>query len=138
MSTTGQMADWVDARLAQLASATLEQRRTRAESVARWMPREIGQRYSEPLSLQVFANETNLSTNYLSQVFSEHAGASFLQYLTDCRMGRALELMADPRIPISQIGAMVGYENANYFARLFRKRHGMSPSEFRERMNFEA
>lgn len=138
LSSAGQLADWVDTRLSQLASVTLEQRRTRAESIAHLMTRQIRERYSEPLSLQVFANETNLSTNYLSQVFSENVGASFLQYLTDCRMNRALELLADPCIPISQIGAMVGYENANYFARLFRKRQGMSPSEFRERMSFEA
>lgn len=137
LSSAAQIADWVDTRLAQLASVTLEQRRTRAESIAHLMTRQIHERYSEPLSLQVFANETNLSTNYLSQVFSENVGTSFLQYLTDCRMNRALELLADPCIPISQIGAMVGYENANYFARLFRKRYGMSPSEYRERMSFE-
>lgn len=138
LNSAAALRDWFESRLVQLVDIATEQRRGRSELVARWMTEQIHQRYGEQLSLQVFADETNFSVSYLSQVFSEQIGMPFLQYLTNCRMNRVSELLNDARIPISQVGAMVGYESANYFARLFRKWHGVSPSEYRERALYEA
>jgi two-component system response regulator YesN len=52
-------------------------------------------------------------------------------------MTKAKELMKDPTLKIQTIGSMVGYGDQNYFARAFRKRFGVSPTEYREKIGIE-
>ena len=50
------------------------------------------------------------------------------------RIARAKELLADPDMPVTEIGLCVGYQTPSSFAASFRKTVGMSPSEFRRRL----
>lgn len=56
------------------------------------------------------------------------------QYITDFRMKKAAQLLADPRNRISDISSQVGYNDGNYFSKSFRKYAGVSPSEYREQV----
>lgn len=84
------------------------------------------------ISIKLLADEVYLTPTYLSSLFKKTTGMTIGQYLTEIRMQRAKELLMDPGWKLYQIAGMVGYEDANYFAKTFKKKTGMLPSEYRE------
>jgi len=87
--------------------------------------------YSDNITLEQIANVLNVSPYYLSHVFSEESDFTLFHYLMTLRMQKALQLIQSGGDKISYVAAAVGYDNPNYFARVFRKYYGRSPSEAR-------
>ena len=58
------------------------------------------------------------------------------EYITGVRMDKARKYLAGPALTVSEVGSMVGYPDANYFAKVFRKRFGMTPKEYRNEQFF--
>lgn len=90
--------------------------------------------HHESLSIKEMADHVYLSASYLCTYFKNQTGQTLNQYLTDYRMKKAMHLLADPRIPVSDISAKVGYSNGNYFGKSFKKYTGLSPSKYREKL----
>ena len=91
----------------------------------------IEKNYMCSLSLNDLSKELYITPNYLTTLFKKETGVSFKKYLTDLRMKKAEELLADPKYKISEITAIIGYENEEYFCRLFKRYHGVTPTEYR-------
>ncbi len=89
--------------------------------------------YSKPITLAAAARHFNVSSCYFSHLFRRENGESFIGYLTDLRLREAERLLRDTTMNVSEVARSVGYENPNYFARLFQKRHGFPPSDCREK-----
>ncbi len=87
--------------------------------------------YQEDLSLQDVAKMMRYSDTYLCKVFKECFHKSFITYLSELRMTKAKALLRDVTIPINEISLNVGYRDANYFARVFKRLEGVTPSEYR-------
>lgn len=87
------------------------------------------------LSIKMMADEVYITPTYLSSLFKKTKGVTIGQYLTELRIKRAKELLADPQWKLYQISEMVGYEDANYFGKIFKKKVGMLPSEYRDSMH---
>ena len=93
----------------------------------------ISRHYNNPmLSTKEISQYASLSASYACTVFKNETGQTLNQYLTEFRLERAKELLADPRNNISDIAASVGYNDSNYFGKAFKKYSGQSPSEYRE------
>ncbi|MEE1114029.1 MAG: response regulator [Eubacterium sp.] len=93
----------------------------------------IQQHYDDPmLSTKEISEYASLSASYACTVFKNETGQTLNQFLTEYRMGRAKELLADPRNNISEIASRVGYNDSNYFGKAFKKYAGQSPSEYRD------
>jgi len=90
----------------------------------------IGERYAERLHLSLAAEAAQVSGAYLSRLFSEHLRTSFIDYLTELRVENAERLMRDTRMTMKEISFAVGYPDPNYFARIFRKSTGLSPTAY--------
>lgn len=88
----------------------------------------------ESLSVCDISNQVFLSASYVCTYFKNETGQTINQYLTDFRIKKAKELLADPRYQITDISKKVGYSNGNYFSKSFKKLTGLSPSEYREKM----
>ncbi|MGC9312045.1 MAG: helix-turn-helix transcriptional regulator, partial [Sediminispirochaetaceae bacterium] len=86
--------------------------------------------YSRPIQLSDVALHVEVSPAYLSNLFTRHLGRSFIDQLTDCRIDRAKQLLAEQGHPIKTISHMVGYQDPNYFSRLFKKWTGQSPTDY--------
>lgn len=84
------------------------------------------------MSIKLLADEVYLTPTYLSSLFKKTTGSTIGQYLTEIRMNKAQELLMDTGLKLYQIAEMVGFEDANYFAKTFKKKTGMLPSEYRE------
>lgn len=93
----------------------------------------IGAHYMDPaLSVKTISEYISFSAPYACTVFKNATGITLNQYITDVRMKKAKQLLTDPRNKISDISALVGYYDGNYFGKLFKKYTDMSPSEYRE------
>ncbi|MEO8204823.1 MAG: AraC family transcriptional regulator [Chthoniobacterales bacterium] len=87
--------------------------------------------YRERITLASLSKLVFVSSNHLSTIFREYTGRSPIDYLIQLRMEEASRLLQSPQYAIGEIGTMVGYEDAAYFSRHFRKHFGMPPADFR-------
>jgi len=93
----------------------------------------IKSNYVSPnLSLEEVSNKLSYSISYISAVLKKY-GTLFTKYLTDIRMEKAKELVANPSYRILEISKMVGYEDPYYFSHCFKKYYGLSPLEYRKK-----
>lgn len=83
------------------------------------------------ISLDTVSDILNINASYFSTLFKRSFGVNFLDYLTELRINAARELLMDPLRSTAEIAEMVGYENANYFTRVFKKKTGMTPTKYR-------
>lgn len=88
---------------------------------------------ARPWTLELLARSSGLNPSYFSRLFARVTGISPLAYLNRWRLERAAVQLAQTEGPIAQIGAEVGWMDANLFARRFREHFGSSPSAFRQR-----
>lgn len=90
--------------------------------------------YYENITLSFLAGEYHMDVSYLSRVFSQKYGETIIAFLTRLRMEHAVELMRDQDKKLETISFLVGYDDYNYFSRVFRKKLGVSPSEYRSQL----
>lgn len=91
----------------------------------------IEKNYHRPINLADVAESVCLSPVYFSHVFKQQMGIRFVDYLANFRIKKAIELLDDPTLTIYEIATSVGFLNPRYFAATFKKRKGMTPSEYR-------
>ncbi len=83
------------------------------------------------LSLDKFAIEFNLSYSYISKVFKDETGQSFLSYLTQIRLKYIKEQLIETNLPIKEIVAEAGYNDTTNFMRKFKSIEGLTPGQYR-------
>ena len=71
------------------------------------------------------------SDAYFCKLFKQCFKVNFSAYLNEYRVNKARQLILDPRLSLKDIGAAVGYSDANYFTRVFKRLTGQTPSEYR-------
>ena len=91
----------------------------------------IDEHFHEDLSLTAVADLFFFNRSYFSTIFKSHVGKSFSDYLADIRMERAKALLADPANKVQEVAERVGYHDASYFARAFKRKTGFAPEEYR-------
>lgn len=87
--------------------------------------------YAEEINFQDIANEFFIAPNYLYKKFKDKKNMTVMQYLENLRMKKAEELLKDTNLSVTLIANQTGYNDSNYFSRIFKKNYGMSPREFR-------
>ena len=85
----------------------------------------------EEISLDSVAIASNISANYLSALFSQKVGLSFVEYVTKKRMNRAKQLLKKTDKRSGEIAVEVGYKDPRYFSFVFKKKTGCTPSQYR-------
>jgi two-component system response regulator YesN len=91
----------------------------------------IDTHYQFDIGVAQIADQLKITPNYLSTIFHRKMGTTFVHYLTQIRMLKAKEFLADPTLQVQQIAESVGYYNTRYFTKLFTEFAGCTPSEFR-------
>lgn len=100
--------------------------------VVKQMIRYFNDHYHEKISLDQIAKNMYLSTFYISKIFKSETGDTPINYLIELRMEKARELMGEsPELSIQNVAAMVGYDDAYHFSKLFKKHFGTAPSKYR-------
>lgn len=86
------------------------------------------------LCVAELAQRCHLSTSYFAAQFKEYFGVSPKEFLIELRINTAKQHLRRGHLPnISEVAASVGYDDAYHFSKLFHRRTGVSPSEYRHR-----
>lgn len=91
----------------------------------------LARRYTEPLTLGDVAAELGLTAGHVTTVVRQRTGRTVQQWLVEHRMAEARRLLEGGDLLVGAVGARVGYPDPAYFARVFRRAHGMSPAAWR-------
>ena len=97
----------------------------------RYLTRYIENNYQRPLSLDQLSSFSGISKYHLSREFKKYTGFSPLEYIIELRLTHAEILLHNTDIPAYKIGEIVGIPNEANFMRLFKKRYGTTPNQFR-------
>lgn len=93
----------------------------------------INENYMKDISLEKISRNMYLSPAYISRIFKEEAGDSPINYLIKTRLSKAEELLKESGVPVKAAAKGVGYDDAYYFSKLFKKYYGMPPSKYRQK-----
>ena len=83
-------------------------------------------------SLDEIAGALYVNRNYLSRVFKRETGKTLLWYHNAVRCEKAKQLLSGSDLPVSEVGAAVGFVSSAHFSHLFKKMTGIAPSAWRE------
>ena len=89
--------------------------------------------YAEPISLALVAEEVCVSASYLSNIFHEKVGESYIKFLTKVRMEQAARLLKNkPELKIYRVAEKVGYISVKHFSYIFKNYFNQTPTEYQE------
>jgi two-component system, response regulator YesN len=91
--------------------------------------------YSDHIELETVASTVHLTPAYFGILFKKETGIPFSEYLIQFRIDKAKELLKNIDYNVNEIARMVGYKNAKYFSKVFKKAVGIKPTEFRRIYN---
>ncbi len=100
--------------------------------IVKAMATYIHNHYNENISIQQISAHCNINPNYASQLFNQKMGVSYSSYLTDIRIKKALTLLENTDLTVSEIAVEVGYRDYFYFAKVFKKAKGITPTSYRK------
>ncbi len=92
----------------------------------------IIERLDREVSLQYIADQVHLNPQYLSVLFKSETGQNFSDYVTNCRMKKAKQLLIETNLKIYEIAALSGYVSAKHFMAVFKDVVGKTPSQYRD------
>ncbi len=110
-----------------------EGRTSRAKALLSLAIDYLERNYQRNISLEDTAERIQISPFYLSKLFKKSVGENFVNYLTAVRIRKAKEFLTDPHYTIKDVCYQVGYKDPNYFARVFKKTCGITPSQYQTR-----
>lgn len=96
--------------------------------------RYIRENFAQPITLDEVARSVFLSPFYFSHLFMDELGITFMEYLTRVRMEEAKKLLSDKSLSMQAIAEGVGYDDASYFSKVFKKNVGVTPNKYRARL----
>ncbi|WP_239616912.1 response regulator transcription factor [Cohnella mopanensis] len=127
----GEAERWFDAYVAQCLETIRSTSRERVREDILALKAYLKTHYTESFTLKQAAEMTNISEGYLSYLFKKETGSGLIEYMNGLRVEKAAELLRETHLPSYAIAEKVGYDNINYFGRIFKKVKGMSPKRYR-------
>ncbi len=94
----------------------------------------IEKNYTDPISLQVLANEVFICQSYLCLLFKQKTGTTLTNYISQLRVDRAKKMLQNTDKKLIDICYEVGFNDSKYFSRIFKKYTGLTPSEYRSQV----
>lgn len=97
-------------------------------NIVRGILKYISSHYKNPISLELLAKEFAFSKSHLCHIFKEYTNLTIHQYINEIRCRHAASLIMN-NIPLSEVYQEVGFNNYNYFSRIFKNIYGIRPSD---------
>ena len=94
----------------------------------------FNENYNQSICIKDYANKRHMSDCWFNRIFKQVIKVTPMQYILSLRITNAINLLENTNYNIIQVANAVGYDDAYYFSRLFRKHTGISPTEYRKRL----
>lgn len=133
LETIEDMRNYVVSYLNRASTLISEKRIKRSSNVVEKVKDIIHRNYDKNLTINDISQEVFLTSTYLCMVFKQETGDTLNEYLTKVRIEKAKELLLDHNNKLSDICMAVGYIDASYFTKVFKRYTGSTPSEFRDK-----
>ncbi len=91
----------------------------------------ISKNYFAPITTSVLAEKFHLSKQYFCSFFKAQTGQTVTSYINQCRVDKAAVLLKNTNHSITEIASSVGYDDPNYFSRIFKQYMGVTPKKYR-------
>ena len=124
------LQNWCLSKAVKITSGIHYEKENKVSSVIAEAMTYIVENYNMDLRLKDVAEAVAISPQYFSKIFKKELGVNFIDYLTSVRIEKAKEMLKDGSLSIKEICYEIGYNDPNYFSRLFKKIEGVSPTEF--------
>ena len=118
----------------ELPASAAEQESSGSEDIHAEIQAYIEQNYMRDLSVPEMAERFRYAEPYFCRLFKQYFGSSFVSWLTDYRIKKAKLMLSETDMTISEIGKETGYPDSNYFTKVFRRKTGLTPSEYRRKV----
>lgn len=111
-----------------VCDATERDRRDRYERPFAFVKQYLQEHMNQQLSVEDVARLININSKYFSQLCKVYLGSTFVEYLTKIRMEKAYTLLLEGSSTVKEVAEATGFSDGNYFSRVFRQYHNISPS----------
>jgi YesN/AraC family two-component response regulator len=108
-----------------------EQSSMRQAAIKKLIRDYVDENYVNDISLSDVAAEMHYSEPHFCKIFKECFGKSFTLYLTELRIEKSKELLGDITVNVKDVSNRVGFRDPNYYAKVFKRAEGMTPTEYR-------
>ena len=129
--TVGEVLAWIDALQSDLDHYVEQERSRSGSAIVKRVEEILRKQFSSDINLTGVASELELTPGYISAQMKKQTGMSFSEYLTRLRIDEAKKLLADTDWKVYAVAEAVGYEDAFYFSRIFKRLTGTSPMDWR-------
>ncbi len=117
----------------QMVQLIAKSAKDRTNGVIKIAKNYIEENYQRQFTINEVAKQLAITPSHLMHLFKQKTGSTFGDYLTAFRMKKAIDLLANTELSIADIANLVGYQDSNYFSRIFKSNQGMTPSEFKNK-----
>jgi transcriptional regulator GlxA family with amidase domain len=115
----------------QLPYETLIRNNPHADAVVRGCEEWLAEHFREHVVIQRAVASSGIAERTLKRRFKIATGSSLIDYVQNLRVEEAKRLLETGSMPVDEISVEAGYEDASFFRRLFKRRTGMTPSQYR-------
>lgn len=124
--------DFIITKYYDMMTSITQQTHSHSDTITAYALRYISAHYMDPdFNLSALSYAMHVSLSHLSTVFKQTTGNNLSTYVTELRMDKAKDLLADMQHSISEVAALSGYNDTKYFTKLFKKKNGCTPGEYR-------
>lgn len=121
---------WLDSFCEKICAMLAERKEKRSDKFVYMAKRYIHEHYREKLTLSEIAEHLTISPGYLSSTFSRYMNKTVSDYIAEVKIDHAKELIDSGQYLIYEIADHLGFENAYYFSKVFKKVTGMAPKNY--------
>lgn len=132
ISSFDKLQEWAFELLERLKTELSESDQNTKSYIVKQVHALVGSDSGHELSVKMIAEQVYLHPVYLSKIYKAETGEGLGDYIIRMRMERALYLLKNTNKKVYEITTELGYQNPQYFSKMFKKHYGMTPNEFRD------
>lgn len=125
-----QVIDWISEFKDRICNYFEEHKNDSRKPIVTNIKRYIKEHVADHLSQNEVAEVFAISPNYLSQLFKKYSDTGFNEYVNHCKIDEARRLLLTGEYKVYEVAEMLGFENAFYFSKVFKKVVGQPPTDF--------
>ncbi|NLM10565.1 MAG: response regulator [Clostridiaceae bacterium] len=133
LNSTDQVLQWLNTLFDGLCAYFVSEKKDYKNQIVLNAKKYIRNNYTEKLTLNEVAAAIGITPNYLSHLFKKYSDLGFIEYVNHVKIKEAKKIMAEKNMKIYEIANSLGFDNAFYFSKVFKKVEGCSPSEYRRK-----